>query len=337
MKAPLLLILVPVLAITWWITATDDTAVSEPSGPAGQANVVVPHNPFRSVDEPAHIEPISSDSHNETAFVAEDAMPSTACGENCARVVELVKFHASDEEYETALGLVDDLTIHLRGNTQLQQELLELAPTVSSGARKIIINAFAHLDASERQALGNALLGSSYRLNRLDGVSLLSTPENMNQSVAHEFAQLVVTEQDDLIREAMVRALDQTELFSGDQQVVDALSHISATDNNENVRGTALLAGSRISDSPEDMLGDSLAAIRSGSAVSQSFGVRSLEEIVMRQSYDNTGDGMGLSLRGELDAEQLFDELMTPAFDGLPDDLRRSIDNLAEQYFTGGS
>jgi len=298
MKAPLLLILVPVLAITWWITATDDTAVSEPSGPAGQANVVVPHNPFRSVDEPAHIEPISSDSHNETAFVAEDAMPSTACRENCARVVELIKF---------------------------------------SGARKIIINAFAHLDASERQALGNALLNSSYRLNRLDGVSLLSSPENMNQSVAHEFAQLVVTEQDDLIREAMVRAFDQTELFSGDQQVVDALSQISTTDNNENVRGTALLAGSRISDSPEDMLGDSLAAIRSGSAVSQSFGVRSLEEIVMRQSYDNTGDGMGLSLRGELDAEQLFDELMTPAFDGLPDDLRRSIDNLAEQYFTGGS
>ena len=260
-----------------------------------------------------------------------DQTQTDICVEDCPQIVKTVEYPyaLSDLEFENVLSSVDELADVLRENSELRSEWIELARHSTGNKRQVIIETFALLDAEDRLALGKALSESPSERHRLDGVQLLGRPNTMSKPLVPMFSDLLQTEQDQYVRGSAINALNQPDLFYGDQEVLEILEQVIYTDNNDAVRGEALLASTQLTENPVDLFYLSLDAVRSETHEYQKFGVRALEEILSR----HTKNGDELSWQSSADMSQLVAEIMNPEFDDMPAEVRTTIDNLYHRFY----
>lgn len=260
------------------------------------------------------------------------AVNELSCSVECVLTLELVRspYELGDTEYDRALSTVDGLATELKENDGLVQELIELAVNASGNKRQLIISTFMLLDSSERIALGLALSESPYREQRLDGVALLTNPATIDDSVVQMLVELLVVEQDNYVRSSAIQALNQPEVFSGDQAVLALLHNTIASDSDHAVRGEALLVNANLTDNPEQAFSESVDVIRFGNKDYQEYGVRTLEALIHRQTTQN---GLELSAQNDVEIRALVTDLMNPEFDDMPSDTRHTLDDLYQRFF----
>lgn len=276
----------------------------------------------------------SGDLLESNLFMAEAAPRESEqkCSVQCVLTLALLQspYPLSDAEFNSALATVEGLAEELKASGKLLQELIELAVTTSGNKRLLIISTFMLLDPVDRITLGQALMESPYRQQRLDGVQVLTNPSTLNQSVIEMLVEFIAVEQDPYVRSSVITALNTPDVFAGDQTVIGLLSETMVTDNNPTVRGEALLANANLTEQPELVFIDALNAIRSGEPDHQRFATLALEELIHRQTTQN---GLELDAQNELEFRTLLTEIMNPEYDSMPDDVRQAMDVLYDRFF----
>ena len=158
----------------------------------------------------------------------------------------------------------------------------------------------------------------------MDAVRLLSSEAVMTNNQIDLFAQRLLSEPDNYVRSALVKALNQPNSALEKAALIASLEPIIHNDSDYAVRGEALLATVDLHEHPQLALDQALAAVHSDIGEFQEYGARALEAIVVRQSLE----GIVLNSAQQQALSELKDNLMEPQFDELPVDARRLIDNL---------
>lgn len=324
------LAVVAVAAVGWFVKAEvvpTSSSVSSSSATAVITEISVPQSAENNL-----INNISAVEDNQKALTVdtEKTLADTvACNENCSDTIDsiLFPFDLTDAEFEEALVDVDALAARLRTDSHLRSELIDVAVYTHANKRNVIIAAFALLDHENRVRLGMALSASPYTQQRLDGVQLLGSADNMNKQLVSTFSEVLLLEQNEYVRSSAVKALNQTELFYGDQEVLDLLSAVIYSETNEGVRGEALLASANLTEFPEEMVHHTVDAIRTGGAEYKAFGARALDDIILRQ----TENGDQVSFQTDSELRGLVDEIMNPEYDDMSADTRKTLDDLVDR------
>ena len=255
---------------------------------------------------------------------------SLDCGLQCKQAIEVLKlpYRIADDEYEELHSQASQLATYLQSNSQRLNEFVEIALHADGNKRKIIIAAFTLLPESDRLVLGQALIQSQSEYHRLDGIHVLAGTESMSQLWVTEFSELLINEQNEYVRHSVVQALNRPEIFEGDAKVLATLTQVIQSGSDASVRGEALLVSARLTHDPQPLLYDSFSAIRSEQSEYQEYGVRAVEEILVR----HTRSGGQISDYDRNQLEQLVIDLMEPEFDNIPADVRRNIEALYERF-----
>lgn len=253
------------------------------------------------------------------------------CSDLCRESMKVLRFPAvlTDDEYEELLGRIGELAAYLRKNSAVRAEFLELADTEDGDKRSVIMAVFNQLDINARWSLGEVLIESSDWHSRFDGISFLAQPDIMDEQLAQRFSDMLAVDSDHYVRSSIIKALNQPDKFYGNQEILNALEQVGYSDQNNTVRGEALLARVQLEQAPETVFYDVFSAIRSNEAGYQGYGLRALEKIVTRQTLD----GLEISWEYQDEAKYLFDELMSPEYGDMPADLRKMADDLLERFF----
>ena len=283
---------------------------------------------------------VSTDKPNQFAVVSEATQPHSVdtatllqpqCDKDCLEILELLRQSAefSDFQLEHALRFTDELAAFLKSHSAAHRELINIAIESSGNTRRLIIAAFTQLEPDVQEQLGRELIASSGKVKRLDGVQLLASTKVMDTTLIPYFEQLYASENDEHVREAIVRAFDRRDLLYGNTAALDFLTAVIHSDSSNAVRGDALLASARLSDDANFAVGNSLAAVRSQAGIYQVSGARALSEFINL----HTINGHAISWQHKYDMEQLMDEIMTTDFDDMPAQARTELDNLYARFF----
>ena len=253
------------------------------------------------------------------------------CDEFCNKALEWLNIQngLTDEEFEKAMSMSDDLAIYLSGNPDAVVQFLELASTDDGDKRSFLMEIFNQLDVDARLLLGEVFLESTDFRNRYDGVTFLAQPEIMHEPLTQRFSEMLAVESDQLVRNALIQAFNQPEKFYADRQVLDILEKVSNDEADSMIRGEALLARVQLEEDPEQVFADSIEAIRSDIDSYQLYGLRALEQIIKRQNFDD----IELSQEVEDEARHLFDELRNAAYDSAPIDVLSEANNIYVRHF----
>ena len=235
----------------------------------------------------------------------------------------------TDEEFEKAMSLSDELAVYLNENPDALYQFLELANTEDGDKRSFLMEVFNKLDIDARLLLGEVFLESTNFRNRYDGVKFLAQPEIMHEPLTQRFSAMLAVESDQLVRSALIQAFNQPEKFYGDRQVLNILEQVSNEEVDNSVRGEALLARVQLEENPEHVFADSIAAIRSAAGDHQLYGLRALEQIVKRQALDE----IELSQEIKDEAKYLLAELRDSGYDGAPIDVLSEANNIYLRHF----
>lgn len=180
------------------------------------------------------------------------------------------------------------------------------------------------------QALGVILDRSPDPIQRLDGIQIMASANVLDSTIVNRLSVRMLEEPDVLVREALVRALNQPELLRGNPRVLQTLQQMKLIEQNDAVRGQALLAQASLSVNPESFIDDSITAIRSGKDVYASDGALALERILVQVPRNEAP----LSLENKAAMHDLMEDLMTSkSMEAIPKALRVSLDDLYERFF----
>ena len=253
------------------------------------------------------------------------------CDESCNKALKWLNIQngLTDEEFEKAISMSDDLAIYLSGNPDAVLQFLELASTDDGDKRSFLMEVFNQLDIDDRLLLGEVFIQSADFRNRYDGVQFLAQPEIMHESLTQRFSEMLTVESDQLVRNALIQAFNQPEKFYADRQVLDILEKVSNEEADSMIRGEALLARVQLEEDPEQVFSDSIEAIRSGIGDYQLYGLRALEQIVKRQNFDE----IELSQEVEDEAKSLFNELRNAGYDDTPINILSEANNIYMRHF----
>jgi len=325
-----------VLVAYWW--PSDSTDESNQNVAEKKSNAIetvrqaaTEHNPFavsEKLSANADAVQASADSipSTTTPLTDQPVQYSNECGDACREILDRIDFpfSLSDEEFEDGLAHTEALAQHLKLNPHLTDSWIELASFANGNKRSLILATFSQLDAEHQQSLGLALLDSPSYAHRMDAVRLLSSEAVMTNNQIDLFAQRLLSEPDNYVRSALVKALNQPNSALEKAALIASLEPIIHNDSDYAVRGEALLATVDLHEHPQLALDQALAAVHSDIGEFQEYGARALEAIVVRQSLE----GIVLNSAQQQALSELKDNLMEPQFDELPVDARRLIDNL---------
>lgn len=306
------------------------TALTSAQDPTSHKNIVVPvvgstlPRAFSVSDE------IVSDASADVGGT--DAAINQSCSEPCLIARRLIDHlvNLSDEEAEAILATAHRLANAVRQNAELRYGLLRIANSLSSAQRQLLINAFYLLEPEHRRMLGVVLDRSPDPIQRLDGIQLMASANVLDAAIVNRLSGRVVEEPDVLVREALVRALNQPELLRGNPRVLEALQQMKLIEQDDAVRGQALLAQASLSVNPEAFIEDSITAIRSGQDVYAFDGALALERILVQVSRNEAP----LSAENKAAMHNLMEDLMTSkSMEAIPKALRVSLDDLYERFF----
>ena len=252
------------------------------------------------------------------------------CNNRCQESIDLLRFQAefNDDEYEILLNSSSELAVYLRDNPNIRAEFIELASTSTPNNRNIIMAAFNQLDAHSRSQLGQALIESSNWHSRFDGIIFLSKPDLMDEQLAQQLSDILPTESAYYVRNSIIKALNQPDKFYGNQDILNTLEQIGYSDDNNTVRGEALLARVQLEQNPEAIFNDAFSAIRSNQADYQEYGLRALVKIIKRQTLNESE----ISSEYQNEAKDLFEELLSPKYDQMPEDFHITANKLLARF-----
>lgn len=269
--------------------------------------------------------PMASESNEKTST-------SAACIKECEIHLEALRGFSSidDDDFESLLGDIDAFIAYLKANPEARAEMMELALYSEDGnKRKIIITAFRQLTVSDQKELGLALAESLDSVVRREGINFLASSTTMDRALALEFADMLLTEQDEYVRLSLVKAFNQPDILRGDQEVLQTLEQIADSGLYDTVRGEVLLARVQLEATPENIFNDAVDAVRSKAADYQHYGIWALEQIMIRQADVE----LEISAANARQVETLFKDLMRPEFDDIPADVHKAADDLYERHF----
>lgn len=261
-----------------------------------------------------------------------DVLINQSCTEDCQVANKLIIHLASlsDEEAEAIYATAHRLANAVRHNDELRLGLLRIATFLTNAQRHLLINAFYLLEPEHRRSLGLVLYSSPDSIQRLDGIQLMGSAKVLDTAIASRLADNVLEETDAHVREALVRALNQPELLRGNSRVLWALQQMQSIEQDETVRGQALLTRASLSADPEELIEESIAAVQSGLDAYASDGALALERILVEISRNEDH----LSAEHKAAIHQLMDDLMTSeSMANIPHAIRVSLDDLYVRFF----
>lgn len=311
------LFIVSVFGILWFFSSDSQNTSSETH--STQSNILITSNNENSsinINNELDVSIPSTDTHD--------------CDNNCQEHIELLGFKAelTDEKYEELLNRSHELATYLRENPNVQAEFIELASNASPNQRNIIITVFNQLDLNARSALGEALIESSDWHSRFDGISFLAQEELMNEQLAQHFLDILPAESEYYVRSNIVKALNQPDKFYGHQDIINTLEEIEYSDENNTVRGEALLARIQLETNPEAVFNDTFLAIRSDETEYQNYGLRALEKIINKK----TSNDSPISWEYQNEAKALTQELLSTKYDHLSANFHKTANNLLAPF-----
>lgn len=238
------------------------------------------------------------------------------CNELCKEGLEWLNLQdgLTDEEFEKAISRSSELAEYLKKNPAVVSDFLELANTDDGDKRSVLMQVFNQLDFDTRILLGDVFIESTDFRNRYDGVKFLAKPDIIHEPLTQRFSEMLAVESNQLVRNALIKAFNQPEKFYADEQVLDILEQVSNEEVDSVIRGEALLARIQLEEDPEQVFLDSVAAVRSDTEEYQIYGLQALEQIAMRQAFDE----VELSQEVKEEARYLFEELRNYGYDDAP-------------------
>ena len=253
------------------------------------------------------------------------------CNHTCRDNIELLSLSSvlDDDKYEELLGRTDEIAQYLRENPAAKKALIEIASTTGGDKRSVIMAAFNKLDIDARRSLGDVLIESSDWHSRFDAISFLSQPDIMNEQVTQKFTDMLDIESEYYVRSSIIKAFNQPDKFSGNQDILNTLEQVVYNDEDNSVRGEALLTRIKLEKEPEAVFYDVFSAISSNEGDYQSYGFRALEQIIIEKK----SNGVEISSDYQDKTKYLFEELMTPEYDDMPAELRKMADEIYERHF----
>lgn len=271
-------------------------------------------------------------SSENTTHVSIDIKTKDVCPRQCRLARSLIGqvINASDEKAQAVMANTTRFTKALRDNAYLRSGLLQIAPALSPAQRKLLITAFYGLDAEHRRSLGIILDDSTDSLQRLDGIQLMASADVLNPAIVRRVSGRLLNEPDAHVREALVRALNKPTQLKGHPDVLQTLAQLQSIEQNDDIRGQLLLAQANLSTHPETFIDESIDAIRSNREQYAADGTLALENILVQISLNQVSMGSETTLA----INQLMNDLMeADSMTIIPDELRRSLDNLYTRFF----
>lgn len=283
---------------------------------------------------PTSISEVSDTQHenaSEYLNVSMSEINTIDCNYTCRDNIELLSLSSvlDDDKYEELLGRTDEIAQYLRENPAAKQTLIEIASTAGGDKRSVIMAAFNKLDIDARRSLGDVLIESSDWHSRFDAISFLAQPDIMNEQVTQKFTDMLDIESEYYVRSSIIKAFNQPDKFYGNQNILNTLEQVVYNDEDNSVRGEALLTRIKLEKEPETVFYDVFSAISSNEGDYQSYGFRALEQIIIEKK----SNGLEISSDYQDKTKYLFEELMTPEYDDMPAELRKMADDIYERYF----
>ncbi len=271
--------------------------------------------------------PINTD---DTSHIKASVLNDIYCDAHCQENIELLRFQEkfNDDNYEALLNSSQALAAYLRDNPDIRAEFIELAGVSTPNNRNIIMAAFNELDLHSRSQLGQALIEASDWHSRFDGIRFLSKPDLMDEQLAQQLSDILPTESAYYVRNSIIKALNQPDKFYGNQDILNTLEQIGYSDDNNTVRGEALLARVQLEQNPEAIFNDAFSAIRSNQADYQEYGLRALVKIIKRQTLNESE----ISSEYQNEAKDLFEELLSPKYDQMSEDFHITANKLLARF-----
>lgn len=290
--------------------------------------------PLTVSSPPTSISEVSDTQHenaSEYLNVSMSEINTIDCNYTCRDNIELLSLSSvlDDDKYEELLGRTDEIAQYLRENPAAKKALIEIASTAGGDKRSVIMAAFNKLDIDARRSLGDVLIESSDWHSRFDAISFLAQPDIMNEQVTQKFTDMLDIESEYYVRSSIIKAFNQPDKFYDNQNILNTLEQVVYNDEDNSVRGEALLTRIKLEKEPETVFYDVFSAISSNEGDYQSYGFRALEQIIIEKK----SNGLEISSDYQDKTKYLFEELMTPEYDDMPAELRKMADDIYERYF----